>query len=164
MRKASAFLLVALLTACGSPEGASSPSPETWTTDTAMPLRGFSAGCHGDACSATSMDIAKIPPQSTATDVVVQITVEGKTAPDDWASLDVGLDPGTMTDPTDNVSLRPGSYRVVLPAPASSTTLRWVKRNVPASTVGYDVSLGMTSGAMSKLTKIATHVSVTESS
>jgi hypothetical protein len=109
------------------------------------------------------MDIAKIPPQSTATDVIVELTVEGKTEPDDWAVIGVSLDPGTMTKSTDNVSLRPGTYRVVLPAPASSTTLRWVGRNVPPSTVGYDVSLGLTSGDISKLTKIATHVSVTES-
>jgi hypothetical protein len=161
MNKVLTAVIALLLAGCAAPEAASAPpSAHGWSVDKVLNWGNFTDGCDSDACGPAVTGLATIPPQATSTDVVVQVTLEGKTARTGWAEFDVALDPATVSDPADDVYLRPGSYRVALPT-RSSTTLRWVKHNVPASEAGYTATLGLTSAGLSHFRKAVVHITVT---
>jgi hypothetical protein len=132
--------------------------PQSWSADWVKRPSGLTAGCDGDACHGSSTALGQIPPEytSVAIDVVVQATVEFKAA---GATVGAGL--SVVGDAAAaGVEMRPDSLPLYSAEP-TTTTLRWVRRNVPASGGGYEVTIGI--GGQGRIRGVVTNVSVTPS-
>jgi hypothetical protein len=156
-------VLVALsLTACAGEaqvavsSGAASEGTKPWSKEVVV-KSGMTSGCDGDACSAGFLEVTRIPPRVSDADVIVQVTLQGRTVREADASVGLLLDPGTPSVQSDNIVLRPTSWRLAL-VNRSSTTLRWKRRNVPPSAEGYDVLLTLSSSRAARIDKVLARV------
>ena len=138
------LVLAVVLVAGGIPaassagdRAATAAGSAAWTVDRAFDFgEVWGSRCFSDGCGMQIRQFAHIP-ASRATEgatVVVQLTLDFKTSVDDVGGVYVQLEssaPGL-------VNMRPGRY-ALSSARRTSTTLRWVVRDVPASADGYDV-------------------------
>lgn len=137
---------------------AAAPTRDSWSADWVRTFEPLTAGCELDACHSSRDVLGSIPASQTSVpvDVTVQATLQFKAA---GAVVSVGLAPtGSPPGTSENVYLRPRNLHLYSPA-RTTTTLRWVRRNVPASADGYDVNLSI--GREGSIAKAVTNVTVT---